>query len=333
MVASGTELSHWVRWLARPGVVVLGVVALVGSGGPVADSGAPDGCPREASAANVDPQRAVVSVGDSITFTARPDFSATAYRWRRCRQGSCIDVAGLSGDTFTWEGVRLDDDGSTVDVVADGCRWEAKAGARVEVLPAPGTTHADTEFLPSDWEATLWPEGAGGSTQAFTPSAAGGNPGAFATLNYRVEPPASELRVFHGSLKSTYDPRAQGAAYAVDFSVDCRRPLEEGGASIAPRKAFVQAGRWYQARSVPPGSGCGYAWGAGVERSSLSLDHFDFELVAGPPCGPGEVCPDASASGAPIRFGFIGGAQRFPAAAFGVAADDVDNWRVTVWRR
>jgi hypothetical protein len=62
----------------------------------------------------------------------------------------------------------------------------------------------------------------------------------------------------------------------------------------------------------------------------------EFGLVDGPACGQGESCPDFSASGAPLRFGYVSVTQLKSGLTPGTTAHfayGVDNWGLKVWKR
>jgi hypothetical protein len=95
-----------------------------------------------------------------------------------------------------------------------------------------------------------------------------------------------------------------------------------------------QGGRRFVAGSVAR-RGCALdTWQAVLVRPSLGPG--DFVLVDGPACGAGEVCPDFSASGAPVGLGLVSTAaltSGLPPGTVAQFAHGFDNWRVTVWRR
>jgi len=134
--------------------------------------------------------------------------------------------------------------------------------------------------------------------------------------------------VFYTSLVATYEPQTQGAIYVIDYS-------ESGISFQANDLMFTQSamlleqgGRRYIANIrdyLPP---IPISW-SGAE-SSASLRAQDFNLIDGPVCQTGQSCPDFSALGPPMRFGYW-------RISFGSQGDSIahgiDNWKVTVWRR
>ena len=65
-------------------------------------------------------------------------------------------------------------------------------------------------------------------------------------------------------------------------------------------------------------------------KDMRSLAPADFRLFDGPACATGEACPDFSASGAPMRFGYWRASLGNPG---GSIAHGIDNWKVTLWKR
>jgi hypothetical protein len=63
-----------------------------------------------------------------------------------------------------------------------------------------------------------------------------------------------------------------------------------------------------------------------------SLQAGDFTQVDGPACGSGPPCPDFSAAGAPLRFGFERRVGLPAGLAAGSIEHGIDNWRFSVWR-
>ena len=277
----------------------------------------------------VEPWRAVVAVGATVEFSVSP--GSQKYTWRRCPpSGLCTDMPDVTGPSYTWAGLNLADDGSRIEVTSYDCAVTGHGSVVVEVLPGPGWTFEDVEFLAGDWEIQVFDE-AGGPTQvASSRPTAGGNPGAYLAMSYDV-PPQSSSHVFHGALRATYDPAAQGAIHAVNMSAQSPPfdPLTPYLRDLRP--AFRQGGRWYSAywgRLVssldPPAQ-----WAPAF--SATGWDEWLFEQFAGPPCGAGERCPDFSTQGSPITFGFMVTVYSLESGAQLRVA--VDNWKVTVWRR
>jgi hypothetical protein len=140
----------------------------------------------------------------------------------------------------------------------------------------------------------------------------------------------SSLRLVHSAALATYDPAAQGAVYTIDFSIDCKVVGRSPGlAPLDPTYTviFEQAGRVFLVGDPPY---CGSEWS--THRRSSVVENA-ITLLAGPPCGAGERCPDFSASAAPLRFGFTTLASTASASTAGTLELGIDNWKVTIWRR
>jgi hypothetical protein len=92
-----------------------------------------------------------------------------------------------------------------------------------------------------------------------------------------------------------------------------------------------QAGRKYVASSLRPWERyriyCGENTWRQMRRSSLGSR--DFALAAGPECNVGQSCPDFSAAGQPMRFGY----ERWLSGGAVSMTHGIDNWKVTVWKR
>ena len=211
-----------------------------------------------------------------------------------------------------------------------GTNGGAQGYCQLAVSAMPGVIYQDGDFLDTDWAVSavaVPPQG--GPTASATRATSGGNPGAFRAAEFVLLRVPSSVRIFYGALSATYDPATLGAVYRMDFAEDC---INNSIGSLAPYTApmIEQAGRRFV-----PSLGVMYCFSAtwaAVRRSSLMAQ--DFELVDGPACGAGELCPDFSTAGAPIRLGLVGGASLTSGLLPPVqAAHGFDNWKVTVWRR
>jgi hypothetical protein len=147
-------------------------------------------------------------------------------------------------------------------------------------------------------------------------------------MTFRLPQSASAGRVFYTSLLATYDPRTQGAIHVIDYSEDSISLQANDLTYTQSAMLLEQAGRRYIAniRDFPPI--IPVSWSS--VGSSSSLRAQDFNLIDGPACQTGESCPDFSALGSPMRFGYwrISYGSQDDWIAHGI-----DNWKVTVWRR
>ena len=62
-------------------------------------------------------------------------------------------------------------------------------------------------------------------------------------------------------------------------------------------------------------------------------DVDEFVILAGPPCGAAQACPDFSAGAAPLRLGIVSGVNLSAGVVAGTITQGIDNWIVSVWRR
>jgi hypothetical protein len=336
-----------IRRSALVGIAVLGVLSIVGSGGGVPDFSCFDygpGCIGSGPIPpniNIDPQRVTVQVGTSATFTAyASSFTVpSSYVLQWCRQpkgaDACTAITGATGKTYTLTAPNLGDDGMRVGVSITDVNGAAQALATVAVSSSPGVVHADGDFADASWGATaVTSPTSGGPTHNESRVPTGGVPDAYRSITYLLPQAPSSIRVFHTWLTSTYDPAAQGAIYVIDFALWCAR-LSMDGANQVPFAApmIEQGGR----RFVPVPAAYQGGWLCGPQWSSLttaaSVAANEFMLADGPACDAGETCPDFSAQGAPLRFGFQTSVDIGPGYSTGSIVQGVDNWMATVWRR
>lgn len=319
------SLSALVRKGMRPAlhmtIAVLGVAAIIGSGGGLPDVDLSGCC--QVPSAFVQPSLRTVAVGDSVTFAANVLFAnpPISYQWRR----HGVDIAGATGTTYTLTGANLGDDGAEFAIMVSASNGTTSATARLQVSSQPAVVYQDGDFALSNWSvvATSVPL-QGGPTQSVTREASGGNPDAYRSIRYEMTTGPSSITVHHTPASATYDPAAQGAIYGIDTHADC---IKTGGGEVTVAVALEQAGRRYDSGL----QGCTVIWTTAVARDSLRAT--DFTQTDGPACATGEACPNFSASGAPIRLGLVTAARIAsgqPAATF---TQGVDNWKVSVWRR
>jgi len=336
------HIPNWARALAVACIAAAGLVAIVGSGGggvsllPDWDN-IPTPPPPPASTLRVEPEYVTRLAGTSVTFTAQSTSAAgdITYQWSRSFDGgkSFVDIAGATGRSYSLSGVTLADDGAVFRVVArplSSGRSESALG-HLAIATRPAIVFADGEFLDDDWLVSPVIDSSGPTfVHSDERAATGGNPGAFRRMTEQLQK-NSIARVFYLSKSATYDPATQGAVYVIDYAEDCIDM--ESSELIGVYSDFVieQAGRrYYSFRPSPTTSHtCNQLnWSAGPSLSSLGRD--DFRRWSGPACDVGEICPDFSANGKPMRFGFL----REVAGSYGVVVvHGIDNWKVTVWGR
>lgn len=322
------------RGLAHSAVVVLGLLAIVGSGGGLGfpelnfDPAPIPPLPTLPTVA-ISPSRATVQAGAIVEFTATVSNATlpVSFQWRR---GS-VDIAGATGPTYTLGGATLADDAAVFQVFVAAANGTATSSTSLFVSSLPPVVFADTEFPVADWEVTgaAQPQ-QNGPTFTADQASEGGNPGAHRRVVYQMTPAPSSLRLVHLQRSSTYSPPSQGAVYTVTFELDCSRTaVADGLGSVSPRAtpAFQQSGRTYT--PISWNSVCG-AW---QHTTSRSLIASDFAISDGTACGASENCPDFSAIAAPLRFGVFTRLSLDGTSPGGSVTQGLDNWKVNVWRK
>ncbi len=331
------------RRLVQAGIVLLGLVGIVGSGGGgslgfpdlscLNDGSCPGGwTPPPQAYADLGPGRVTTQVGGTVVFNVNSTVIEPAYRWCRAPAGDnpCAEIVGATDATYTLAAVNLGDDGATFRVTVSGTNGTAWAASRLAVSSMPGVTYQDGEFLDSEWTATIATVPAeNGPTVTISRAETGGHPGAFRTAAYTFPVTSSSVQVFYSGGSAVYDPAVQGAIYQIDFGEDCINSASSNLLSYTV-PMIEQAGRRFVA--AKSARYCVATTWTTVRRSSFGTE--DFELAGGPACSTGESCPDFSGSGAPIHFGLVGGAELSGGLVPPVrTGHGFDNWKVTVWRR
>lgn len=330
------------RAIALGFIVAAGLAAIVGSGGgssggecgffsnlcnPVVD------IPAFPLAA-VAPARQTVQAGANVTFTSQVSGVAQpAYQWRRSSDGgaSYVDIAGATGASYTLANATVADDGAvfSVQVSAGGAVVATGGQSRLLVSSLPGVVFGDGEFTDTDWLASAVATPAvNGPLHSEARVTSGGIPDAFRRMAHTMSAGPSSLRVFNLRQSTVYDPAALGAIHAIDYTEDCKvLSTAAAGQDLVSTLLVEQAGRRYVSTFA---NGCQGVW---LRFAGAAQTATNFTFVDGPPCGAGETCPDFSAAGQPLRFGFERRATRGAGAAAAVTDHGIDNWQVTVWRR
>lgn len=336
------------RDLAQVCLFGCGIVAIIGSGGG-GDSGSTE-CSFFSNTCNItslpttfeiymSPSVSTVQVGGTVTFKVSTNAATPSYQWKRSadRGKTYVIIPGATGASYTLAGAQLTDDQALflADVSSPGAQPSAFAlftrPAALLVSSMPGVVFQDGEFAPGDWvTAALADPAAGGPTHAEGQAASGGNPGAFRRMSFALSAGPSSLQTFNIAQTASYDPAVSGAIYSIDFAEDCLVAGTVGPIAYVDSGVLVeQGGRRYAARAT------GYcstsAWAPVAAWSSLTA--ADFLLVDGTACAAGDACPDFSASGAPLKFGYVRGAALAAGKPAGSIVHGIDNWKVTVWRR
>jgi hypothetical protein len=325
---------------------VLGIVALVGSGGGVSGGE----CSFFSNTCNpvfgpidfplfadVTPAYQTVQVGTTVKFTAQyaQGGQLWTFQWQRSTNNgqSWSDITGATTSSYTLPSATLVDDANLIRVIL---RDSANAGAspvtsstaKLAVSAQSGVVLQDTEFQPADWQASATASPAtNGPTHSEERVTQGGASGAWRRMLHTMPAGPSELTVVHLATSQAYDPSVQGAIYVIDAEEAC---IEAGNTTstyqVSSQLLLEQAGRRYVfgLRRCSPG-----VWYTSVISSLLARD---FALFDGPACPAAQTCPDFSATAPPLRFGYVRRSQA-TAGVGGTITHGVDNWKVTVWRR
>lgn len=338
MASESTGRARMARTVASLAVIAGGLLAIVGSGGgavgfppcepPVCSVPPPAPLP----AATVTPAYVTVQVGAPVSWAVSVTNLAgpLSYQWLRRDAGaaSYVEIPGATAATYGLAAVNLVDDGARFLVaVSNGSGLGAQAVAHLVVSATPGLVWADGEFLAQDWSVAVVEPAAPASAPVVLVERieTGGNPGAWRRASMAPGSGSGAAAAFFFSNASVYDPAASGPIKVLDHAQDCGLMVPTDLISAEMSLAIEQSGRRYVANT---GSQCNVeSWAGRAGRASLTAS--DFRLFDGPACGSGEACPDFSAGGAPLRFGYFDIVFSSPGVA---VVHGVDNWRVTVWR-
>jgi hypothetical protein len=278
-----------------------------------------------------------VQAGRSATFTAHTSgMNQPRYQWLRSadRGATYVDVAGATTAVLTLASAQFADEQAMFRVdVRDGTDSTVRVQSNAVLLlvsSLPAVVVQDGEFQAADWNTSAFVSPSpDGPTHAENRSPTGGLPGAFRHMVHTMTAGPSSLRVFNVNASAVYDPAAQGAIHALDYHEDCTI-LSASAPSFDVRSypTLEQAGRRYVSTQ---GRGCLPQW-VGNFGEIPTLQVYDFVQIDGPACASGQACPDFSATGAPLHFGF----ERRVRLANGVGAGSIehgiDNWKFSVWR-
>jgi hypothetical protein len=333
-----STLNRW-RGLALVCTVALGLVTIVGSGGGGGFL-CPGPCagdfPPEPRTPVVSPPNINLQVGGTAVFSvSAPEISNPAIQWSRAAKGGpFVAIPGATLATYTLAGAQLVDDGATYAASVQGAFNGTQvalfsAPGHLAVSSMPGVVFQDSEFLPADWSvAAISAPSSNGPTHGEAQVPTGGNPGAYRQMTIVMPAGPNQLYVFHAFRPVTYDPASQGPVYFVEFNQDCL--LLPGTLDVGPTLLIEQDGRRFIA-------GGPTQCGASAWRNTLLIPGTsgvtDFLQVDGPACAAGERCPNFSATGKPIRFGFANSNEGLVGFAGASGGFGIDNWKVTVWRR
>ncbi len=161
-------------------------------------------------------------------------------------------------------------------------------------------TYTDGTFTNSNWGFETFVAGSGGGSGSATQSAATGNPGSARRVTLTTGPQVGDgiyaLSRFGTTVATRYEPATQGAITSLDFSIDAR--FVTGTFTGAGQAVYLGAKQGTTIFGVYMGvTGSTGLW------TTLATTNFSpalFVHLSGP-----VTTFDTTASGAPIRFGFI----------------------------
>ena len=197
-------------------------------------------------------------------------------------------------------------------IVALGC---------MGVAPSLAVTFTDANFNNADWNATKIVDTTPGNAASFTAAqvTSGGNPGSFREVTQTYN--SGAITVAHLNNPALYNPTTGGPISSVDFAYDIIRLNPSSNAPLVGYAGLAfQNGSHYEA----PVDTIGTATWTHFNHAGLSPSNFTRVAGAGP------ATPDFSATGTPIRFGYI--TFNAAAAGSGVITTDsgIDNWTVNI---
>jgi alpha-tubulin suppressor-like RCC1 family protein len=196
--------------------------------------------------------------------------------------------------------------------------------------PAP-VVFEDTEFASATWQAIVTATPIDGPLLSTAQAQSGGHPDAYRTMTHIMQRPLDgelTLQIVHLKLDAVYTPAARGAIDRIDYREDRIRAEAQ---PLQGSFAFQQGDRLF-VPNVPGDDGDPLTSQWTTARwTGLRADRF--VVVAGEPCPPATPCPDFSASGAPITFGYFRQSSAGRADPRFSVTHGIDNWRVTVFRQ
>lgn len=171
--------------------------------------------------------------------------------------------------------------------------------ALVASFASADVTYSDGTFQNSNWGFETVVIGGGSSTASASQSAATGNPGSARRVNHStiLGETLYTFSRFGTTVATRYEPATQGAILSLDWSIDARWVSGSfAGAGQAIMLGAKQGQTVFYADYDITGSS-----GAWVTNSATGLTAASFLPLTG------SAVLDLSASGAPIRFGFVTG--------------------------
>jgi hypothetical protein len=312
--------------------IAFGLLAIVGSGGgaigiPSWDGSSPAPLPPEPGV-SISPGEPTVQAGTPVTFQARTYNALPPYTFQWRRGG--VDIAGATGDSYLLNGAQAGDDLASFQVVASTGSGVVTGFALLHVSPLPPIVFEDTSFPVNDWAVTATPS-SNGPTYTAAQSTSAGDPAPARLIVHQLPAGISSLDLVHTNSAAVYSPAVQGAIYTIDYTIDCAVVARSAGlAPMDPQIAvtFEQAGRLYR---LGYALSCPSTWSGAAYVRSVQADRI--AQLSGPACATGDRCPDFTAAGGPLRFGFATWVRTASSSAAGTLDLGIDNWKVTVWRK
>ncbi len=174
------------------------------------------------------------------------------------------------------------------------CAWAAAAALLVASGARADVTFSDTEFANSGWGLDTITVGAGGTSVGTQTS--GGNPGfgRQVTNNITIGGEVYGLHRYGTTTATRYEPILSGAITSVDFTIDSKFISGIGGLGHGIALGAKQGSAVYRAGFDTTGN-----TGLWETHASSGSTAASFVSLNGGPA------IDFSATGAPIRFGFL----------------------------
>lgn len=277
------------------------------------------------------PQRQTLQVGSTAVFTSETTAAQPSYQWQRSADGGKTfhNIAGANAGTLTLDGVRLSDDATVVRVLVQDGATVGSGTSTLLVSSVAAVQFQDSDFADANWSTSeLVSPTSDAAAHSEQQQVTGGDPAPFRSMTHTMAVAPGLLWVFHVSTLAAYDPATAGAIHAIDYREECiRQPESTLGIAVKSALSMEQGGRQY----VAPAADCAAATWA-VMPSPAAMQATDFKLVSGAPCTSGEACPDFSAAGAPMHFGYARKTSLIAGDTPGTVVHGIDNWQVTIWR-
>ncbi len=195
---------------------------------------------------------------------------------------------------------------------------------------ALAVTVSDSTFADVDWTLAVFSSGSGGNVTGAQ-VASGGNPGSYRSVTDTLTGGGVVSVVVGVNIYQpfTYSPSTSGAINSLDWSEDAACTTTCFGSGVSAGPALLQGGNYYIlcSSSVITGTSPAFA-----NHSLSGLTAADFGLTSPGPstgCDP-SVHPNFSASGAPLKFGFLTANGTGPGGGGYSSTEGVDNWQITL---